>query len=123
MNSLWKNIKDGFVILVSKTVQKYFQLVLMVEEKLRRKQDQNNRGKGNKKFRSRGKSGRNSPKRPQGEQSQFEQGEKISRVNFRGMRCNERGRFGGRFICNDHKAMSSKVKRVQCVGRRRACMG
>ncbi|XP_057842117.2 uncharacterized protein LOC131051562 [Cryptomeria japonica] len=111
LNGLRVSIQDELNLCNPKTIQKCYQLALNVKEKLKRRQDQNNRGRGKKDFNNRGKgmsTGRGQNFRPQGEPNQENsQGESSSRGGYRGRRSNSRGRFGGRnggpmrcFNCN-----------------------
>lgn len=50
LNDLRINIQDELNLYNPETVQKCYQLVLKVEENLKRRQDQNSRGRGKKDF-------------------------------------------------------------------------
>lgn len=97
LNGLKYRIQDEISILASDIVTKCFQLALREEEKLRRKSDQNDRGKGGRNFIGKGVfGGKGQPQKTQGESSQGEkQGGTNFRGNFRGKRSNDKGRFGG----------------------------
>lgn len=54
LNGLRMNIQDEINILALEIVNNYFQLALRVEEKLKRRSEQGNKGKGGRSFRGRG---------------------------------------------------------------------
>lgn len=65
INGLKYNLQDEISIMAPETFSKCFQMALRAEEKLKRKSEQQNRGRGSKNFRGRGD--RKQPQKGQGE--------------------------------------------------------
>ncbi|XP_059068693.1 uncharacterized protein LOC131859152 [Cryptomeria japonica] len=114
INGLKFSIQDELNLHTPGSVHKCYQIALKVEEKFRKKQDQNNRGrsrfqKERGSFRGRGSNGGS-----QGDSNQEDgKGEGSSRGNFRGRRPNFRGRSQGRgpikcYNCNQEGHIASR---------------
>ncbi|XP_057864004.2 uncharacterized protein LOC131072020 [Cryptomeria japonica] len=96
LNGLRFNIQDELSLVTPKTMEEFFQVASKKEEKLKRKQEHQGRGRGN--FKGRGSFGaRGKYQKQQDEYSGHNEkgGEKRNRGGFRGRRPNVRGRFNG----------------------------
>ncbi|XP_059074805.1 uncharacterized protein LOC131874884 [Cryptomeria japonica] len=114
INGLKFSIQDELNLHTPGNVHKCYQLALKVEENFKKKQDQNNRGKGRFQkgrgpFRGRGNNGGS-----QGDTNQEDsKGEGSSRGSFRGRRPNYRGRSQGRgpircYNCNQEGHIATR---------------
>ncbi|XP_057818140.2 uncharacterized protein LOC131031119 [Cryptomeria japonica] len=100
INGLRQNIQDEISVLAPDIVHKCFQLALRIEDKIRRRGEQNQKSRGGKKFRGRGSFGRGGGPPKNGESNIQEGNGETSgreggfRGGFRGGRFNGRGKFG-----------------------------
>ncbi|XP_059063819.1 uncharacterized protein LOC131856278 [Cryptomeria japonica] len=107
INGLKFSIQDELNLHTLGNVHKCYQMELKVEEKFKKKQDQNNRGRGP--FRGRGNNGGS-----QGDTNQEDsKGEGSNRGSFRGRRPNYRGRSQGRgpircYNCNQEGHIANR---------------
>lgn len=110
LNGLRMNIQEELQLLSPNTVAKCYQLALKVEEKIKRRQENNNRGRGRQPFRGRG-----SNFQPQTEMHNEVNKFDNFKGSFRGRRPNFRGRSPGRmngpircYNCNQEGLMAHK---------------
>lgn len=95
LNGLRYNIQAELSLTTPRTVEECYKLAMKVEDKLKRKQDKQNKGR-DKSFRGRGSFGGRGHSSKSREESSNNQEQNISQKgNFRGRRPNGRGRFGG----------------------------